>query len=136
MQHNDSRSQSFKFASFGACADHRPVLDHARTGYDNPWLWVPPAVGIFGMVVAVVMGSISDPSRFDVWTYIVAMLLLIVLGSVGTLLHSEVNLVGDFNIVVERFIRCAPFLAPLLYTNMGLLGLIALVDPRSERVNR
>lgn len=82
------------------------------------------------------MGSISDPSRFDVWTYIVAMLLLIVLGPVGTLLHSEVNLVGDFNIVVERFIRCAPFLAPLLYTNMGLLGLIALVDPRSERVNR
>ncbi len=109
------------------------VLDHARTGYNNPWLWIPPALGIFGMVVAVTMGSLSDPSRLDVWTYIIAMLLLIVLGPVGTLLHSESNLVGGFGVVIERFIRGAPFLAPLLYTNMGMLGLIALVDPRLER---
>lgn len=37
-----------------------------------------------------------------------------------------------FSVVIERFICGAPFLAPLLYTNMGLLGLIALVDPLSE----
>ncbi len=26
------------------------ALDHARAGYDNPWLWVPIAAGVFGGV--------------------------------------------------------------------------------------
>lgn len=31
--------------------------------------------------------------------------------------------------VFERFIRGAPFLAPLLYANIGMLGLVAILDP-------
>jgi hypothetical protein len=38
--------------------------------------------------------------------------------------------------MAELFIRGAPFLAPLLFANMGALGLIALLDPRSEGLER
>ena len=33
------------------------VLDHARTNFENPWLWLPTGIGIFGTVVALVLGS-------------------------------------------------------------------------------
>ncbi|GAP62158.1 hypothetical protein ARMA_0581 [Ardenticatena maritima] len=108
------------------------VLDHARTGFENPAIWVGTAIGIFGMVVAAAMGGTETPSRGDLYTYIVAMLLLIIIGPIGTYFHVQANLVGKSTVVIERFIRGAPFLAPLLYSNMGILGLIALLDPREN----
>ena len=60
------------------------------------------------------------------------MLLLIVVGVIGAVLHIDNNLTSEGTIVGERFIRGAPFLAPLLFSNMGLLGLIVLLDPTSE----
>lgn len=37
---------------------------------------------------------------------------------------------------VNVFIRGAPFLVPLLYANMGLLGLLARLDPGEEHATR
>ncbi len=105
------------------------VLDHARANFENPWLWVPTAAGIFGTVVAVTLGAIERPTRADLITYTAAMLLLIVVGVTGSVLHVNANLVAQSTFVPERFIRGAPFLAPLLFSNMGALGLIALLDP-------
>ncbi|MFQ5854109.1 MAG: hypothetical protein ACE5LU_00485 [Anaerolineae bacterium] len=105
------------------------VLDHARLNFGNPWLWIPTAAGVFGTVTAVTLGAIDRPTRADLITYTVAMLLLILVGPIGTALHARANLTAYGTVVVERFIRGAPFLAPLLYSNMGLLGLIALLDP-------
>ena len=45
-----------------------------------------------------------------------AMLLLIAVGGIGA-------------VVVERFLRGAPVLASLLFANVGLLGLLVLLDP-------
>ena len=105
------------------------VLDHARTDFSNPWLWVPTAVGVFTAVVAVVLGTLEHPSRADLFTYLFAMLLMIVVGVVGLGLHISQNLTTQGVIVGERFIRGAPFLAPLLFTNIGAIGLIALMNP-------
>ncbi|MFC2054522.1 hypothetical protein ACFLV7_09560 [Chloroflexota bacterium] len=105
------------------------VLDHARTDFSNPWLWVPTAVGVFTTVVAVVLGTLEHPSRADLFTYLFAMLLMIVVGNVGLVLHISQNLTTQGVIVGERFIRGAPFLAPLLFTNIGAIGLIALMNP-------
>ena len=57
---------------------------------------------------------------------------LIALGLLGSAMHLHSNLVGDAPIVAERFIRGAPFMAPLLFCNMGLLGLLAML-PADER---
>ena len=110
------------------------VLDHARTEFDNPWLWLPTAIGIFGTIVAVVLGTLERPRRSDLITYLVAMVLLMLLGLLGVLLHIQRNLVMDNAIVVERFIRGAPFLAPMLFADMGALGLVVLLDPNEKDI--
>jgi hypothetical protein len=109
------------------------VLDHARTDFQNPWLWVPTLVGVLGVVVAITVGAINRPTRADLTVYAATMLLLIVVGVVGAVLHIDTNLTAGRVFVSERFIRGAPVLAPLLYTNMGSLGLLALLDPVEER---
>ena len=105
------------------------VLDHARTGFENPWLWLPTAAGVLGTVVAMALSTIETPTRVDLITYAGAMLLLMLVGVAGTVLHIEANLIAQGTVVVERFIRGAPIMAPLLFSNMGLLGFIALLDP-------
>lgn len=109
------------------------VLDHARVNFENPWLWAPTAAGIFGTVVAVALGAIDQPTRGDLVTYTGAMLLLIAVGVAGLALHVGANLTAEGTIVGERFLRGAPFLAPLLFANMGALGLISLLDPTELR---
>jgi len=105
------------------------ILDHARTGFQNPWLWVSAAAGVFGTVIAVALGILDHPSRTSLRIYAVTMLLLITLGSTGMTLHILQNLTPKGLVVAERFVRGAPFLAPMLFANMGAFGLLALVDP-------
>jgi hypothetical protein len=105
------------------------VLDHARTNFENPWLWVPTAAGVFATVVVVALAAVNRPTRADLITYTATMLLLIAVGMLGAALHVGDNLTSRGAFVVERFIRGAPFMAPLLFSNMGALGLIALLDP-------
>jgi len=112
------------------------VLDHARTGFSNPWLWLPTAIGVFATVVACALGAIQRPTRSDLVTYAAAMLLMLLVGLVGFGLHVGFNLVAQGTIVVERFLRGAPFLAPLLYCDMGTLGLLSLLDPAEPATPR
>ncbi|MBN1220315.1 MAG: hypothetical protein JXM69_15405 [Anaerolineae bacterium] len=109
------------------------VLDHARANFANPWLWAPTAIGIFGTVVAILLGAISKPTRIDLITYIIAMILLMLVGIIGFVLHVEINLTADGSFVLERFIRGAPFMAPLLFANIGMLGFIVLLDPAESQ---
>jgi hypothetical protein len=105
------------------------VLDHGRAQYENPWLWLPIAAGVFGTVVAAGLGAIARPNKGDILVYAVSMILLILVGVIGFWLHIDFDLTSQSEIVIERFLRGAPFLAPLLFANMGLVGLITLLDP-------
>jgi hypothetical protein len=109
------------------------VLDHARTGFQNPWLWVPTVAGVFAVVVAAALAAIDRPSRADVTIYVLTMVSLTLVGVIGLVLHVQDDLTSQGLFVAERFIRGAPFLAPLLFANMGALGLIALLDPVEVR---
>jgi len=108
------------------------VLDHARTNFENPWLWLPTAVGVFGTVVSLVLGVIRSPRRSDLLTFVAAMLLLVLVGMLGVVLHILRNLGLENAIVIERFLRGAPFLAPMLFSDMGALGLVILLDPTEK----
>jgi len=46
------------------------------------------------------------------------------------------NLTAQGTFVGERFLRGAPALAPLLFANMGTIGLIALLDPAERGADR
>jgi hypothetical protein len=58
-----------------------------------------------------------------------AMILMVITGLLGVGLHVAQNLTSHGTIVSERFLRGAPFLAPMLFADMGTLGLIVLLDP-------
>jgi len=105
------------------------VLDHGRAQFENPWLWPPIAVGVFAAVVALGLATLDRPQANDVRVYMAAMVLLILTGVVGFVLHVRFDLTVQRVFVPERFLRGAPVLAPLLFANMGLVGLIALLDP-------
>ena len=105
------------------------VLDHARTNFQNPWLWVPVAAGVLGVIAPLIMALMDQPKRGDLLIYSSVMGFLILVGILGAGLHILDNLTSKSEVVVERFIRGAPFLAPLLFANMGTLGLLNLFDP-------
>ncbi len=129
-----SKTQAYFFmVSMGTLATvFSSVFDHARTHFANPWLWVPTLTGIFATLVILATGFLERPRRPDLLIYIGTMMLLILVGVIGSYLHISNNLVAEGVIVGERFINGAPFLAPLLFANMGTLGLIVLLDPEEK----
>ncbi len=110
------------------------VFDHARTGFENELLWIPTLIGVFGAIAALVLAAIPRPRRSDIAGYVAVMLLMILTGVLGAVLHIGDNLTSRGVIVAERFISGAPFMAPLLFANTGMFGLVALLNPRSERL--
>lgn len=106
------------------------VLDHARLGFGNPWVWLPLAAALFGFTTALFLGIVKEPSRGDVATHAFAMVLLIATGAAGFVLHADASMTSAGQIVVERFLRGSPALAPLLFCNVGVMGLLALLTPR------
>ena len=66
--------------------------------------------------------------------HIVAMLVLILVGMARLFLHVRTNLNTDGVFITEPFLRGTPSMAPVLFANMGALGLIVLLDPGSTPV--
>lgn len=123
----------FLLASLGILiASVSGVLDHARTDFSNLWLWAATLTGVLGTLVALFLGLLPHPSRADLMAYAVAMGILLAVGPLGTLLHLLTDLAVGNTIVIERFIRGAPLLAPLVFANMGLFGVLVLLDPDAE----
>ncbi len=108
------------------------VLDHARVNFENPWLWLPTFAGVFSTVCAVAAGMLSRLTREEIWVYLAAMVLMLLVGVIGFILHIQTNLIREGIIVTERFLRGAPFMAPLLFSNMGLLGILVLLEPMEK----
>ncbi len=130
-----SKTRAFFFmVSLGTLATLiSSVLDHARTRFVNPWLWVPVAAGVLGVIAPLIMALMDEPGRGDILIYFSVMGLLILVGVLGAGLHILDNLTSKSEFVLERFIRGAPFLAPLLFANMGTLGLLNLFDPAERK---
>ena len=70
---------------------------------------------------------------FDYSHALVVASLLFCTGVAGFLLHIGEGLTSQGVIVIERFLRGAPPLAPLLFADIGALGLIAMLDPVEKR---
>lgn len=105
------------------------VVDHARTNFTNPWLWFPTIIGTFATFVTLAMGAYAKLERSDLFTYMAAMVLLVIVGLVGAILHIQQDLTGQGVLLIERAINGAPLMAPMLFANMGALGLMVLLDP-------
>jgi hypothetical protein len=106
------------------------TIDHARTGFTNPWLWFPTLTGIFATVASLAPGFLGENVRQEIKPYIAAMALMILAGMTGAFLHVQVDLTSSFEVIQERFLRGAPVMAPLNFANMGVIALIILLDPK------
>ena len=115
-----------------AIATVSSVFDHIRTGFTNPWLWVPTIAGTFGLIAAFTVGVIRRRGRADLTTFAVAMAAQLIVGPLGSLLHLTHDLGVGGTVVVERLLRNAPVLAPLVFANMGLMGLLALLGEKDH----
>jgi len=119
--------------SSDACVTcHRKSSPGIVEQYGHRWLWLPTVGGTFAMVVATVLGMIERPTRTDLWTYVGAMILLLAIGAVGAVLHLWFNLGPSRQLVPEPLLKGAPLMAPLLFGNMGLVGLVALLPEREH----
>ncbi len=102
------------------------TLDHAHEGFRFSWMWLAAVAGVFA-AVAVLLYAVEDaPGKEDRASAISALLVLAVAGIVGEWMHLSADYaLGQGHLVLEKFIRGAPILAPLLYAYMAILGLIA-----------
>jgi hypothetical protein len=109
-------------------------LDHSRTDFEEAFTWIPSILGLFGSVVTLLMALYHSRTNADYFIFFWVMMLMIGVGVLGFGLHFNADIAegvsGDIN--PERFIRGAPLMAPLLFANMGILGLITMVGAEAE----
>lgn len=109
------------------------VLDHARTGFEANALWIPTLVGVFAAVVCWAMAALRPVSRHDAAIFFWTMMLMVATGLLGVLFHLDDNLTSRGVVVAERFVRGAPIMAPLLYANVGVFGIVTLMNPARDQ---
>jgi hypothetical protein len=97
-------------------------------------------------LVLLVAGLIAFRRRhLASWLATLVFLVSLVVGVLGAYFHivrgslpsapvgqQIADLTSQSVIIPERFLRGAPFMSPLLYANMGLLGWLVLLDPLEE----
>jgi hypothetical protein len=129
MPYSKTRAYFFLVGIGASITTLSSMIDHAYSGFQNPFTWIPTTVGLFSTAVFIQLGFIQQPTREDLATYTAAVALLLLTGLVGAGLHINQNLTSLGGIVGERFIRGAPIMAPMLFANMGMLALIVLLEP-------
>ncbi|MHB9146120.1 MAG: hypothetical protein ACYC5Y_12375 [Symbiobacteriia bacterium] len=111
------------------------LLDHARTGFHIVYTWIPVVTGFLGFFITLGLSRIK-PAREETASFAVAMLLSMFVGLVGFGLHIAADVArGGGALQTQRLFYQAPLLAPLLFANLGLFGLLAALEPvpvRSE----
>lgn len=123
--------QFFWLVAFGLyAATLSATLDHARTGFEDYFVWIPLILGVFGSVATTLMALYHKHSNADYFIYFWVMVLMVVTGVLGMGLHINADLPEGAagGIQLERFIRGAPVMAPMLYAIMGSFGMLTVLD--------
>lgn len=101
------------------------LTDHATIGFFQPVEWLPVMSSAFAVSFLLVPFFIQVSRRFLVLCALVLMLQALV-GVLGFFLHAAADLKGPSSSLFQNIVNGAPPLAPLLFPNLVLLGLIAL----------
>ncbi|PJF21676.1 MAG: hypothetical protein CUN56_09855 [Phototrophicales bacterium] len=104
-------------------------LDHGRTEFENIFVWIPVVFGLFGSVVTTLMAVYHHHTKADYFIFFWVMVGMILMGILGLGLHVNADLPegpsGGVNL--ERFVRGAPVMAPMLFAIMGAFGIITMI---------
>ena len=109
---------------FGASAV-TSIIDHAQYGY-NVYKLIAIVFGIFATSVVLTIALSKQWTKKDEFVYFWTMIAAIVVGVLGFGFHLSADLAGTGQISLERILVFAPIFAPLLYSDLGMLGLIVV----------
>ncbi len=104
------------------------IIDHAEYGYTFYKL-IPVAFGIFATTVVIYLAIARTWTRGDELTYFWTMIGGVVVGILGFAFHLSKDLADTGQISLERILVFAPVLAPLLFCDLGILGLLVVSQP-------
>ena len=107
------------------------IIDHAQYGY-SIFKLIPVVYGIFATSVIVYLAIAKVWSRGDELTYFWTMILAIIVGILGFAFHLSKDLADTGQISLERILVFAPVFAPLLFCDLGILGLLVVSTPMSS----
>lgn len=113
---------------FGASAI-TSIIDHAQYGY-NLYKLIAIVFGLFATSVVLTIALSKKWSPKDELVYFWTMIAAIIVGVMGFGFHLSGDLAGTGKISLERMLVFAPILAPLLYGDLGMLGLIVVAQQR------
>ncbi len=118
---------SFWFFATGLVA----FFDHARTGFNNVYTWVPVYTGIFAAMVLLLQAYSRHEKGLSI-LFIVTIALSVVVGVLGFAIHLTADLAGRGVIVWAKVFYGAPGLAPLLFADIGVWAGLVFLDPLPE----
>lgn len=103
------------------------IIDHGQYGY-SLYKLIPIVFGLFSTSVVITLAVSTNWSRGDELTYFWTMIAAIIVGVLGFAFHLSGDLSDNGQLSVERILVFAPVLAPLLYSDLGILGLIVVAN--------
>jgi hypothetical protein len=107
------------------------LADHAANGFFRKLEWVPVVASAFA-VGFLAVPLVTRVSRAFIDACAALLLLEATVGLWGFFLHTSANLKGPSIHGFENFVYGAPPMAPLLFPNLMVLGIIALWQLRSN----
>lgn len=105
------------------------IIDHGQYGY-SVYKLIPIIYGLFATGVVLTLAVAKEWTSGDELTYFWTMIAGIVVGLLGFGFHLSGDLGGTGQLSLERILVFAPILAPLLYADLGILGLIVVANEK------
>ena len=107
------------------------VIDHAQYGYSF-YKMIAIIYGLFASSVVIYLAIAKEWTKGDESVYFWTMIAAVIVGILGFGFHLSADLAGTGSISIERILAFAPILAPLLFCDLGLLGLLVVAEEKSN----
>lgn len=103
-------------------------IDHAQYGY-TVFEWIPIIFGTFATIVVLGMATARQPSRADQVAFLWTMVFSMLVGGMGFAFHLSRDMADSGAMAFERLRDFAPIAAPMLFADLGMLGLMIAILP-------
>ncbi len=103
------------------------VIDHAQYGYTF-YKMIAIVFGLFAASVVLYLAIAKEWTKGDELVYFWTMIAAVIVGVLGFGFHLSADLAGTGAISLERLLAFAPILAPLLFSDLGMLGLLVVAQ--------
>ena len=107
------------------------LIDHAQYGY-SAYKLIAILFGLFATAVVITIAVSKAWSRGDEIVYFWTMIAAVVVGILGFGFHLSADLAGTGQLSLERILAFAPVFAPLLFSDLGVLGLLVVAQPKGS----